>query len=144
MGQQQGAEAQHQPFRQLERVSSEGQLQSVEPLGEGPPALEEGHEEQAQGHAGDDVGVHHGDIVHRQQGVPLPPAQAVQPDGGEGARRRGDGGGQEGDQQSGVDALHDQPVLEQFPIPMEGEALPHSAGIPCVEGEDHQQEDGGV
>ena len=65
MGQQHGAEAQGEADGQLHRP-----LHAVEPLGEGPPALEEGHEEQAQGHAGDDVRVHHGDVVDHQQGVP--------------------------------------------------------------------------
>ena len=139
MGQQQGGKAQHQPVGQLHRA-----LDGVEPPGEGPPALKEGHEKQAQGYAGDDVGVHHGDVVHREQGVPLFPAQAVQADGGKGARRGGDGGGQQRNQQGGVDALHNQPVLEQLIVPVEGEPPPHGAAVPGVEGEHDEQENGQI
>ena len=139
MGQQEGAEPQGQAGGELH-----GALHAVEPPGEAPPALEEGHKEQAQAHAGDDVGIHHGDVVDHQDGVPLPAAEAVEADGGEGPGGGGDHRGQEAHQQGHVEALHDEPVLEELPVPVEREAPPHGAGIPSVEGEDDEQDDGQV
>ena len=70
--------------------------------------------------------------------------KAVQADGGEGPRHGGNQSGQQRDQQGDIDALHDNPVLEQLPVPVQGKTLPHRAAVPGVKREDNQQKDGRV
>ena len=139
MGDEQGAEAQGQPLRQDHHA-----LYAVEPPGEAAPEGEEGHEEQAHGHAGHNVGVHHGDAVHCAQRRPGAPPEAVKADGGEGPGHRGDGRRQQGDQQGRVDAAHDEAVLEEGLVPVQGEARPDDVAVAFIKGEDDQQQDGRV
>ena len=139
MGNEQRAEAQCQPGGQFHQT-----LYAVKPLGDIAPVLEEGGEEQAQRNTGDNIGVHHGDVVHRQQGIAGASAHAVQADGGKGAGDGGDHGGQQGNQQRGIHAFHDNAVLEQLFVPVQREALPDHAALTGVEGEDDQKKDGGV
>ena len=84
MGDEHGAEAQVQLLGQLE---PEG---SVDPVGKIPPKVEKGHEEQAEGDAGDDLRVDHGDVVHRHQRSAPAFFHIVEADGGKGARNGGD------------------------------------------------------
>ena len=59
----------------------------------------------------------------------------------------GDGGnhrGQQTYQQGGVYASHDEPVVEQLSVPVEGEALPHGGAVSLVEGKDDEHHDGNV
>ena len=135
VGQEQRPKAQCQPVREGRRAA---------PPYKPPPKLEGRHKEQAQRHARHNVRVHHGDVVHRQENVPPPLGEAVEPNGGEGPGGGGDDCRQQGDEEGHIDTLDDEAVLEQGGVPVEGEALPHRAGIPGVEGEDDQQEDGGV
>ncbi len=48
------------------------------------------YEQQHQAHAGDDVGIGHGDVVDGQQQVPGPPLHSVEADGRRRAQDRGD------------------------------------------------------
>ena len=139
VGDEQGGEAQGEPGGQHQQG-----LDRVEPEGEVLPQGEEGHEKQAHGNAGDDVGVHHGDVVYCGEGVPGAPAQAVEADGGKGAGDGGDHRGQQRHQKGGVEASHDDPVLKQLPVPVEGKAPPDYVTVILVEGEDDEQNDGGV
>ena len=139
MGNQQGSKAQGQPLGEDNEA-----LDAVEPHGKVPPEGEKGHEKQAHGHAGYNIGVHHGDVVHRVQNRPGPPPEAVKPDGGKGARRGGDGRGQQGDQQRGVHAAHDEPVLEEGFVPVQGKAGPDDVAVALIKGKDNQQKNGRV
>ena len=139
VGDEQGAEAHGQPLRQDHKG-----LPAVDPDGEAVPAAEEGHKEQAQGNARHDIRVHHGDVVHRGQDVPGTAAHGVEADGGEGPGEGGHDGGEEGDQERRIDALHDEAVVEELPIPVEGEALPDAGAGARVEGENDEDEDGRV
>ena len=120
------------------------QPQRVEPGGEAAPTAEKRHEQQAHGNTGDDIRVHHGDVVDGHQRIPDPAAHGIEADGGEGPGHGGDHGGQQGDQQGSIHALHDEPVAEQLGVPVQGKALPDHVAVACVEGKDDQQDDGGV
>ena len=135
MGNEECAEAHGEPWQ-----ADEG-LDGVAPGGEIVPVVEKGHEQKAHGNAGDDISVHHGDVVHGVEHIALPAAHGEKADGGEGAGKGGDDGRQQGHQQGGIHALHDEPVLEQLAVPRQGEALPHGAAVAGVEGEDNEQED---
>ena len=139
MGDKQRAEAHGQPGGQLDKA-----LQAVEPDGKVAPEVEKRHKEQTQGHAGDDVGIHHGDVVDGHQRVPDAPAHGIKTDGGKGAGYGGDDGREQGDQKRGIDALHDQPVPEELFIPLQGETLPDGIAVAGVEGKDDEQHDGSV
>ena len=120
------------------------QPQRVEPGGEAAPTAEKRHEQQAHGNAGDDIRVHHGDVVDGHQRIPDPAAHGVKADGGEGPGHGSDDGGQQGHQQGGVYTLHDDPVAEELCVPMEGEALPDHVAVAGVKGKDDQQHDGRI
>ena len=144
MGNEQGAKAQGQlvegdPVLGAEEVNDE-------PIvgGQVVPAAEGGHKEQAHGHTGDDVGVHHGNVVDGEQRLPELPAHGVQANGAEGAHHRGNEGGQHRHQQGVVHTLDNQLILEQLGIPPQGEALPHHAGVCGVEGVENEQQNGGI
>ena len=77
----------------------------------------EGNKKQHQGNTGDDIRVHHGDVVDGHQRIPDPAAHGVKADGGEGSGHSGDDGCQQGHQQGGVHALHDDPVAEELRVP---------------------------
>ena len=139
MGDEQRAEAQGQAGGQLHKV-----LRAVEPGREVGPEGEKRHKEQTHGDAGDDIGVHHGDVVDGVQHAAGAPAEAEKADGREGAGGGGDGGGQQGDQQGGVHALHDEPVRKELLIPVQGKTAPDDVAVALVEGKDDEQEDGGV
>ena len=138
MGDQQGAEAHGQPGGEPE------QAQRVEPGRKAAPAVEESDEQQAQGYAGDDVRVHHGDVVHGHQRLPDLAAHGVEADGGKGSGHGGDHGGQQRHQQGGVYALHNEPVVQQLAVPFQREALPDHVALACVEGKNDEQDDGRV
>ena len=93
------------------------QPQRVEPGGEAAPTAEKRYEQQAHGNTGDDIRVHHGDVVDGHQRIPDPAAHGVKADGGEGPGHSGDDGCQQGHQQGGVHALHDDPVAEELRVP---------------------------
>ena len=57
-----------------------------------------------------------------------------------GARHSGNQRGKHGYQQRGIDTLHNEAVLEQLRIPVQGEALPHRAAVAGIEGEDDENE----
>ena len=80
--QQQRAEAHRQPLRQ-----DDERLPRVHPPGKRTPAVEEHHKQQAQTHARDNIGVHHGDVVHSHEHAALFAAHGVEPDGGKRARK---------------------------------------------------------
>ena len=137
MGDQQCAEAHGQALRQHHQ-----RLPRIHPPGESAPAVEEHHEQQAQADAGDDIRIHHGDVVDGVHRRTTAAAHGVQADGGEGA---GDGrhdGGQQRHQQRGIDAVHNEPVGEKGLVPLQGEALPHAGAGTGVEGKDDQDDDG--
>ena len=139
VGDEQRAEAQGQPLRQRHQG-----LPAVDPAGERAPAVEEHHEQQTQADAGDDVRVHHGDVVDGHQRLPGLAAHGVEADGSKRAGHGGDDGGQQGHQQRGIDAVHDEPVLQQLGVPVEGEALPHAGAVAGVEGEHDEDDDGRI
>ena len=138
MGDQHGAEAQVQLLRQLEPERFVG------PVGEVTPQIEEGHKEQAEGDAGDDLRVDHGDVIHRHQRSAPALSHVVEADGGKGARDGGDDGCQDRDSQGGIQGVQDHLIVEQLVIPIQGEAGPYGAAFGVVEGKDNQNEDGGI
>ena len=139
VGNQQRAEAHGQLFGQ-----HHGALPGVDPPGKAAPPVEEHHKQQRQADAGDNIGVHHGDVVHRHQRVPPSAAHGVKADGGKGARDGGDHRGQQAHQQRDVHAAHDDLVVEQLSVPVEGEALPHAGAGALVKGENNQDKDGRI
>ena len=120
------------------------QPQRVEPGGEAAPTAEKRHEQQAHGNTGDDIRVHHGDVVDGHQGVTNFAAHGIEADGGEGAGHGGDEGGQDGDGERRTQGAQNFAVLEQLPVPVQGEAGPDGAALAAVEGEYDQYENGGV
>ena len=134
MGNQQRAEAQGQPGGKLYKM-----LHAVEPVGEITPESKKGYKEQAHRHTGDNISIHHGNIVHRVQKIPLPPPETVEPDSGEGPGKCGNRRGKQGHQQGCVDAPEDQPIMQQLPVPVQGKAGPDDIAVPGVEGKDNQQ-----
>ena len=139
MGDEQGAEAHVEPDGETDQA-----LNGVDPPGEIRPAGEEGHKQQTQAHAGDDVRIGHGDAVDGHQGPPPALFHVEQAHGGHGPRCRGDHRGQQGHQQGGPQRAGDGPVPDQLLVPAQGKALPHGAAAGVVEGEDDQHEDGRV
>ena len=133
MGQQQCTEAKIDVL-----LHPEGILRLVEPDGKGLPQAEKGHEQQTHGDAGDDLRIHDGNVVHRHQG--RAPPHTGQANGCKGARHSGNQRGKHGYQQRGIDTLHNEAVLEQLRIPVQGEALPHRAAVAGIEGEDDENE----
>ena len=138
MGNQQRSEAHGKVGGQLENA------QGVEPRGKMPPAVEKRHEQQTHGNAGDNIRIHHGNVVDGHQRIPDFAAHGIEADGGKSTGDGGDHRCQQGHQQGGVDALHDEPVAEELGIPVQREALPDHVAVACVEGKDDQQDDGGV
>ena len=102
------------------------------------------HKEQTQAHTGDNIRIHHGDVVDGEQRIAPAALHIVKADGSEGACHSSNESGQHRNQQGGVDALHDQPILEELYVPFQGEALPYRAAVARIKGEDDQQQDGGV
>lgn len=74
------------------------------------------------------------------QGRAPPPPHTGQANGCKGARHSGNQRGKHGYQQRGIDTLHNEAVLEQLRIPVQGEALPHRAAVAGIEGEDDENE----
>ena len=139
VGDQQRTEAHGQPLRQHDE-----RLPAVDPSGKCAPAVEEHHKQQAQADARDDIGVHHGDIIDGQQAVAGLAAHTVKADGGKSAGDGGDDCSQQGHQQRDIHAVHDETILEQLRVPVEGKALPHTGAGTGVEGKHDQDDDGGV
>ena len=139
MGDQQRAKAHGQPLGQYDHA-----LPRVDPCGNGAPAVKHYHEQQAQTYARDNIGVHHGDVVHRRQGIACLAAHTVEADGGKRTAHGGDDGGKEGDKQRNIHAVHNETVVQKLGIPVEREALPHGGAVSFVEGENNQDEDGGI
>ena len=139
VGDQQGAEAHGQPLRQHHR-----RLPGVHPPGKGAPSVEEHHEQQAQADAGDDIRVHHGDVVDGIDDGPAPPAHGVQANGGKRARNGRHNGGQQRHHQGSVHAVHNQAVRQQGLVPFQGKALPDAGAGARVEGENDENDNGCV
>ena len=83
-----------------------------------------------------------GDPISEHDGVQcctFAAAQGVEANGSKGAGDSSDQCGQNGHQQSGIYAAHDESVLEKLLIPVEREAGPDSIAVAFVEREDNQQ-----
>ena len=132
MGDEQRAEAGLPPNAQ--KVAEEAAV-------EGPDGE---HEQEHHGHAGDDVRVGQGDVVYRQEYAPGPAAHGVEADGGGGAQDGGDEGGQHRQDDGGAQGPQQPGVVEELPVPLQGEAAPDPVALGGVEGEDDEQYDGGV
>ena len=135
VGNQQGAETERQTGGKLKKI-----LYTVDPGCELAPQTKERHKEQTHGDAGYDIGVHHGNVVNRGQEIAVTAAQGVEADGCECARK----GSDQRDQQGGIDTPHDQTVMEQLLVPVQGEACPDGVTAAFVERKDDQQQNGSV
>ena len=102
------------------------------------------YEQQHQAHAGDDVGIGHGDVVDGHKQVPGPPLHGVEADSRRRAQDRGNQRRQHRHREGGAESAEDLLVLEQLLIPMQGEAGPDRAALGVVEGEDDQHGNGQV
>ena len=95
-------------------------------------------------HAGNDIRVGQGDVVHGQADPPAPAAHAEKTDGGGGAQQGGDDRRQHREDQGGAQSPQQAGILKELQIPLEGKALPDPVAPPGVKGEDDEQGDGGV